>query len=210
MPGMIILISVLGILYVLLALWCAFDSFERTEYGMIWVFFFIVLGPIFIPIYLFMRFYADRPVPARERLARDLEREKWRDLRIAGELERARFVEQALQGPGTMYQPEVGLTIRPDGYRHFADERAEVLLNEQRHDEAWDYLIDLYSLARSEGDLRGMDTYRFYICQLPEGAALLAEWERSAERLAHTGSSAPASSVPLDSTRSRDRRDVPF
>jgi hypothetical protein len=203
-----ILFAVLGGLFVWLTVWCIFDAFDRTDYGMVWLFFFLTLSPIFVPLYLIMRFYSDRNVPAKTVLAGELERERWRDFRIGSEIERAKFIEQAMQGGGTMYDPNASLHLSTEGYRHFSDQRAEELLQHGNSEDAWQYLSELYGIARADGDLRALDTYRHYICRIPGGAARLAQ--RQAAETTAEAQSMPASLAAGTLKLPKARREVPF
>src|SRR5690606_21450998 len=120
-----------------LTVWCIYDAFDRTDYGFVWLALFIMGAPIFIPLYLFMRFYSDRPQSRQEMARREMERERWRDFRLSGDIEKAKFIESAARHGGTLYDPNAHLQRSNDGFRHFTDERAESMLTLSTFDEAW-------------------------------------------------------------------------
>jgi hypothetical protein len=76
-----------------------------------------------------------------------------------------------------MYDPRTGLGSAPEGYPHFADSRAEALLAERRFDEALEYLLDLFTVADHDHDVRASDTYRHYLSRIPGGLEALARHE---------------------------------
>ena len=177
----------------------AYDAFERTDYGCVWVVLLAFFAPLTIAVYWLMRLYTDRRAPKQVLDERENQSEMLRNMRIGGEIERAKYIKAVAEGEATIYDPAAGALDTPQGYAHFTDERAEVLLRQRRYDEAWDYLIDLYAIANSEGDLRGTDTYLHYILRMPDGVRRLGSWRlqqmKDPER-------PPA--------RTRRDRDVPF
>jgi hypothetical protein len=184
----------LGVCLVVLILWAALDAFERTEAGCLWLVLFVTIPFISLPIYLFARFYADRP--AMKGLHDERPEGTWVS-RFPSDFDKLSYIRQLGQSEGSALAPDNAMRITGRGYKHFTDSRAEALLEQRRFDEALDYLLDLYALAVRAGDARGRDTYLSYISGVPGGTVLLREWER--EQL-----------KPQGSADAVDRREPPF
>lgn len=175
-------------------LWAALDAFERTDVGCLWLLLFVSVPFISLPVYVFMRFYSNRPT--RRRLPEEgLERVGIS--RFASDIDKLRFVAEASKERGTMYDPNAGLSVSPEGFKHFSDNRVEALLEQRRFDEALDCLVELHSLAVRDCDARGRDTYLHYISRIPGGLRLLKECERGKDKLQSL-------------TGDMDEREVPF
>jgi hypothetical protein len=200
----------------LLVVWCCVDSFNHTDMGCLWTVLMISpLGPLVVPFYFFGTMYARRNVSARKLAEMRGDGEEI-DItrRFASEFERAKFIEAAERGGGTMYDPGLAPKEQPEGRQHFKDERAETLLKEGRHDEAWHYLIDLYSLASEDGDRDREETYRNYIARMPDGLARLRAWRRGDREGVLSPDEAPRRTI-TDSIAGRSltepgKRDLPF
>ncbi len=193
----------LGIGIFFLYIWVVMDAFDHSGYGCAWLAFFICFPGISILIYLFIRFYANRPDINPNFEMGEANQQTYS--RFPTEIEKARFIEAADHSLGTMYEP--GASATAVGYPHFRDDRAELLLSEGRFDEAWNYLIDLYAVAKSEADGRREDTYLHYISRLPKGTDKLAHWRRD-QRLEIGSDSADDQAPPPN--KPPTSRDVPF
>jgi len=158
------------------ALWVYIDAQERTDYGCLWAAFTFVAWPVVLPLYVVLRICAARGAPAHVREQQEREKEEARRFRFGSEIEKARFLAEIDKPGGTIYQPPPEPGARAAA--HFTVERAERLISERRFDEAWEYLIELYSVALAEHNPWAQDTYRNYIARLPGGPARLGEWER--------------------------------
>ncbi|MCC7477288.1 hypothetical protein IT575_02420 [bacterium] len=202
----------------LLTIWCVVDAFTHTDNGCLWTILLLTpLNPIVVPFYVFGTLYSRRQVTKRQLSLSGKEVETDISMRFASEIERAKFIQSAMKGGGTMYEPGVAVVERPEGRQHFRDERAESLLLEQRFEDAWNYLIDLYSLAREDVDFEREETYRSYLARIPQGLERLARWEKglAADSAASAGPAAvpaPGDTAALGSGRASRRRDrsVPF
>jgi hypothetical protein len=185
-----------GVGFLIGAIWVYMDASEHTDHACVWGCLAYMLPFPIIPLYFIMRMYANRNASKRqlERYAR--EREGLDVPRLASDIDKLHYLEWAEKGPGTMYDPQAGLSVRPEGYRHFIDQRAETLLMEARYEEAWDYLIELYAVAAKDQDVRALDPYRNSLSRLPDGLERLSHW-RAAE----------SAEPPPPVTRSRE---VPF
>lgn len=191
---------VLGVGFFIFNLWIIWDAFDHTGYGCAWLAAFLFVPGISHVVYLFIRYYVNRPDINPGLQAGGIAQQEFS--RFPTEIEKARFIEAADREFGTMYEP--GSNAASVGYPHFRDERADLLLSEGRLDEAWDYLIDLYDLAKSDGDGHREDTYLHYISRLPEGLEMLYKW-RGEQRLERGGGNddPPPPTPPIS-------RDVPF
>ncbi len=167
----------LALLWFVLTLILVMDAFTATEMGCVWLGLFVFLPGISHIVYIFMRLYANRGVDPRVLRERELERSKYPETRFPSEIQRAKFIEQAEKGHGTLYDPTAATFEGSAGFQHFKDNRAEALLREHRYEEAFEYLTDLLAVAVRDEDFRRRDTYRHYIQQIPGGAGLLKEWE---------------------------------
>jgi hypothetical protein len=190
------LMVLIAIGWSLLTLWCIVDSFTHTDLGCVWAILLIgPLNPLTVPFYFFSAMYSRRNVSPRKLSQLGGDPEEY-DItrRFASEFERAKFIEAASRGGGTMY--DAGMTVQklPEGKQHFRDDRAEELLKEARFDEAWIYLIDLYALSQDGADWEREETYRHYISRLPEGLTRLNAWQRG-ER------GTPATDAPVEPKR---------
>ncbi len=185
---------IISVAFFFVLIWAAYDAFDHTSHGCAWLSLFILTGPVGLAIYLFMRLYANRPDQSVSQLADPMADNM---SRFPTEIEKARFIEAASKGGGTMFNPEEGQSEIPGGFPHFSDTRAEAMITQRRFDEAWEYLIDLYSLAHRDRDGRAEDTYRHYINRLPGGAKLLQEWRTENEEFP-------------EETKPPAKRDVPF
>lgn len=176
------LLYLLAILQVIAFFWAVNHAFDHTDYGLVWVSIFILTGSLGVWVYLAMALYANRPYRG-DSFKELLESKQGQAMsRFGSEIERARFIEAASSGPGTMYDPVEGVGERAEGHQHFVDARAEELLGSGRTEEAWQYLLDLHQLAAQEGDPQRRDTYRAYIARLPGGTERLRAWEGEALR----------------------------
>lgn len=168
---------VFSLLWLVVVIWAAMDAFTHTDMGCMWLCLFIFVPPLAIPIYVFMRLYTSRSVSRQVLMQRELEREQGAVSRFPTEIEKARYIAAAEQKHGTMYNPQSAVATAPDGFRHFADNRADSLLDQRRYEEAAEYLLDMYAVAAGDHDARGQDTYRHYLGRIPGGRELLHEWE---------------------------------
>ena len=170
-----IVIAVL-IVYVVAVTWAARDAFDQTDMGCLWLTLFVTTPVLSVIAYLLMRAYVFR----RREPEISLEPREYNGplKHFGSEIEKARFIEAAASGPGTMYDPSRQPGAPPGGYRHFTDNRAETLIAQGLHGEAFEYLAEMYQLARDDKDGRGQDTYLYYIHRLPGGTPLLAAWEK--------------------------------
>lgn len=219
--------------WALLTIWCILDAFTNNDNGCLWLMLMLSpLNPIVVPFYVFGKLYSQRSVSRRQQsLTGRSEEDSDITRRFASEFERAKFIEASMKGGGTMYEPGLLVQRRPEGAQHFKDERAELLLSEQRYEDAWDYLIDLLGLARDDNDFEREETYRSYIARIPQGLARLTAWEAGGSGAAVEASGDPAQNASsalggvqapglpdeiTDSTaqgrgtRRRPGRDVPF
>jgi len=158
------------------ALWVFLDATEHTDNACAWGCLAFMLPMPIVPFYFIMRLYANRSASKRQLQRFAAERKGFEGPRFASDIEKLKYLAWAEKGPGTMYDPLAGLSVRPDGYRHFVDQRAETLITEARYTEAWDYLIELYAVAYKDQDVRALDTYRNYISRIPDGLAQLMQW----------------------------------
>ncbi len=179
------------------AIWIYVDGSDHVEYPLVWALLVFFMWPVFLPIYIFFRLYAARPVSARRQQQLNRDRIDPMRYRFASEIEKARFIEAAESGPGTMFDQVLGENVSGLGYAHFTVDRAERLLREQRYDEAWDYLTELYALALSENDARAQDTYKHYILRIPDSFQRFKQWLEDQQHI-------PDKPVP------KRKREVPF
>jgi len=175
---------VAALIYGAALFWAVYDAFSRYEIGCagagcLWPLVLLTFPPA-LPFYIFMRLYTQRSVPRSEILKREYERAEAAQVpRFVSDIHKLRYLAAAEKSHGTMYDPRTGIGDAPAGYPHFADSRAEALLEQRRFDEALEYLLDLYSVAAKDGDVRGRDTYRHYLSRIPGG--LDALFQREAE-----------------------------
>jgi len=183
-------------LALLCAIWVLVDAYDHAEYPCLWFVMVAMFMPIALPLYIFLRLYSARSASRRVRELRKNEREAVPIVRFGSDIERAKYIEAAQGGAGTLFSP-ANLPKSEFGYAHFQVERAERMLGEARYEEAFTYLVELYQMARAENDPRAVDTYRHYIARLPQGLTWLQQWEaakRNVDRL----------------PPSREKRDIPF
>lgn len=173
---MFVLQVALGGVGLLAAIWIYVDASDHAEYPLMWALLAFFAWPVFVPVYIFFRLYSSRPVTARRQAQLNRDRIDPMRYRFASEIEKARFIEAAENGPGTMFDQVLGENVSGMGYAHFTVDRAERMLREQRYNEAWDYLTELYALALNENDPRAMDTYKHYILRIPESYQRFKQW----------------------------------
>lgn len=160
-------------------LWIYLDAETRVGNGCFWGALAFAVPPIGVPFYYFCVLVmtirnTDPAFRSRKRERQQQEQER-RRLVMMGDIERLREERGRDDYGGTMFDAQSGIGISREGFRHFTDSRAEDLIEGQRYEQAWDYLSDLYRLARSEGDQRALATYRHYISRLPDGLKRLKE-----------------------------------
>jgi len=188
--GLLCLLGFIG------AIWVWADASDRTDYGCVWALLALFFPVFIIPLYIFMRFYSERPVSRRAAEQYERDRAQFADSRFPKEIDRSPFLKQATRGSGTLYRPAD--TKAPTGHKHFTDHRAEALIEQARYEEAHDYLADLYAIAQKDNDQRALDTYRYYFTQLPTGKKRQEDWRREKR---------PQRDAQLKQPR---KRDVPF
>jgi hypothetical protein len=154
-----------------LYIWAIYDAFTYTDYGFAWSFVFAVLPPV-VPIYLAMSLYARRSVSqAGNRFVSSEDS----SFRFSTEIERARFIEAADKGQGTLYEPAATLgSGGAAGRKVFTDHHAEGLIAGGDDQAALAYLLEMYTLAEGDGDPDRLSTYRHYILSVPGGTEALA------------------------------------
>lgn len=179
------------------AIWVWLDASDHAEYPLVWATLVLVAGPVFLPIYIFFRFYTSRAVSTRRQAQLNRDRLDPMRYRFASEIEKSRFIEAAEHGPGTMFDPVLGENVSGTGFAHFIVERAEKLIQEQRYDEAWDYLTELYTVALNDSDARALDTYKHYILRLPNGAPRFREWLETTPQVPDKPAPKPHREVPF-------------
>ena len=161
------------VLMLVSGIWIYHDAQSRTSNGCFWGALAFAVPPIGVPLYyigLLTIHIRDYDPAFKRRQEQDEMRELERKRRTSmGDIERIREEEARDPDGGTMFDPASGHSVSREGFRHFNDQHAEELLGELKHDEAWDYLSDLFLVARDDGDGRGMDTYRNYISRIPNG-----------------------------------------
>jgi len=154
-------------------IWVYLDAQTRTSNGCFWGALAFAVPPIGVPLYyigLLSMHIRDYDPAFKSKQQQNEMREQERRRRTAmGDIEKIREEQARDPDGGTMFDPLSGHSVSREGFKHFSDQRAEELLGEMKHEEAWDYLSDLYLLAREEGDGRAMDTYRHYISRIPGG-----------------------------------------
>jgi hypothetical protein len=157
--------------------WVFWDAVQRAgEWGFLWGVFALGAAPVVVPLYLICIVIADRPAPAWVQREKELATEATRRYKAMGELERVKFLEAAAGNGGTLYTGVTGMAPHNRGVKHFGDAHAEQLIGTQQFGPAFLYLYDMYVLAADDSDVRGEETYRHYIMQLPQGA----EWLKGA------------------------------
>jgi len=167
------------IFMIVAGIWVYVDANERVGNGWLWGTIAFAVPPIGLPLYyILIALYGwqnSRQRSGPEQAGREqLERER-KKLVMQGELERQKYLHDAEEHGGTLFNPAIGMGSKGQGFRHFTDARAEELIQERRYDEALAYLRDLYAVAREENDGRAADTYRSYIASLPGGRDLVKE-----------------------------------
>jgi hypothetical protein len=200
--GLLLFAIIASLVYMVVLFWAIYDAFTRFEIGCagggcIWPLLMILFPPSIL-LYIFMRFYTSRTVSKSAVLEHQRQKAEAAKIpRFDSDIHKLRYLAAADKEHGTMYDPVTGAATSPEGYPHFADSRAEALLKQRRFDEAFEYLLDLHSVAASSHDVRARDTYRHYISRIPGGLNLLAEYE-----IKQSGTE-PRSTPP-------DRRSMPF
>lgn len=191
------LFYLLGVVQLIAFFWAVNHAFDHTDYGVVWTSLFVLTGSLAVWVYIALALYANRPY--RGDSFKELLESKQGKLmsRFGSEIERARFIEAAESGPGTLYDPVQGVSEKPEGWQHFVDARAEELLASGRSDEAWQYLLDLFQLAEQENDPPRRDTYRAYIARLPGGTERLRAWQGEAARATATPAAPQNRSAPF-------------
>lgn len=159
------------IAYLALVIWAALDAFEQTDMGCMWLTLFFMVPVLPLIVYICFRSYVRRKMHVPD--ATDPREYRGHVSHFANEIEKAQYIDAVSQGQGTMYEPSRPGAPR-GGFRHFTDSRAETLLSQGLHGEAFEYLAEMYEVAQDERDGRAQDTYMYYIHRLPGGARLLA------------------------------------
>ena len=166
-------------LMVVCGLWIYVDANSRVGNGCFWGALAFAVPPLGVPLYygalLAMALRDARGPGAQERREREQREQLRKQLVTQGEIQRQQYLEQAQAHGGTVFNPQAGMGQREGGCRHFVDQHAEELIEGRRYEEASDYLIDMYALARNEQDGVRMDTYRYYLCRLPDGQKRLRD-----------------------------------
>jgi len=164
-------------------IWIYIDAQTRTGNGCFWGALAFAVPPIGVPLYyiglLTMHIRDNDPAFKRQRAEeKETAKKEHRRYKMMGDIERAREEQARKSLGGTMFDPASGIGINREGHKHFTDQRAEYLIQSLQFEAAWDYLADLFVLAREENDARSVDTYRYYIARLPDGLERLRELER--------------------------------
>jgi hypothetical protein len=179
------------------AIWVFIDATDHAEYALVWAVLVAMAWPLFLPIYIFFRLYTARPISSRREQQLNRDRIDPMRYRFASEIEKSRFIEAAEHGPGTMFDQVLGENVSGAGYAHFTVDRAEKLIQEQRYDEAWDYLTELYTVAMNDNDARALDTYKHYLLRLPNGAPRFRDWLEAAQQIPDKPAVKPSHEVPF-------------
>lgn len=175
-------IYIAGVVLALCAIFWAYnDALGHTDEsctspGCFWILMFVFFPPSIL-FYIVMRLLLSRRTPRGA--TQEYERERWeeRSTRFPSDIDKLRILRYADKEHGTMFDPNAGASQAPEGFPHFADSRAEAFLEQYRHADAIDYLLDVYSVAHHDHDARACDTYRHYFSRIPGGLVALREWE---------------------------------
>lgn len=187
----------ISVLAIVIAVVVYVDASDNAVYPFVWAILMLVAWPLFLPVYIFFRFYTSRGMSARRLQQLNQERIDPARFRFPSEIEKAKFIQAAVEGPGTMFEPLLGENVSAQGFAHFTVERAELLLREQCYDEAWEYLTELYGIARLNSDPRALDTYRHYILRIPGVQQRFRDWLEEQDR-------------PVDAPARKPKREAPF
>lgn len=155
-------------------LWIGVDSESRIGNGWLWGSIAFACPFLGVPLYYGLLLYlCIRDGRRNKELDAEHEqvREQTRRFKLMGEIERQQYLANAERSGGTLYGAQQEAASL--GARHFTDERAEELLVRRQYEDAWDYLSDLYAVARAERDQHRTQTYLYYIGRLPDGAQRL-------------------------------------
>jgi len=167
------------VVMIVAGIWIYVDANERVGNGLFWGALAFAVPPIGVPLYYILvalnGWHNTRRRSHPEQAGREQLEAERKKFVMAGEIERQKYLHDAEERGGTVFNPNAGMGTKGQGFRHFRDERAEELIEAQRYDEALAYLKDMHMVARQEGDGRAADTYRSYIAGLPGGRDLVKE-----------------------------------
>jgi len=149
-----------------------------TSPGCFWILMFIFFPPSIL-FYIVMRLLLNRRAPRSAAQEYERERMEGSATRFPSDIDKLRLLKYADQEHGTMFDPDASASQIPEGFPHFTDSRVEAFLEQFRHAEALDYLLDVYGVALDDHDARACDTYRHYLSRIPGGLAALREWKMS-------------------------------
>lgn len=159
-----------------LGIWVWVDASDKTDYPAIWGLLVMLCWPVFFPLYYFLLFvYHQRP--RTEHTAEELEMRRMPVVKAKTAMEREYMLAQIQDGPGTMYDPQSGMSRRTGGFRYRELPAVEELISEDP-DAAWDYLVELYETAEEETDSETISTCEWYMRHLPGGDARFRHWIR--------------------------------
>ena len=85
------------------------------------------------------------------------------------------MLAQLQEGPGTVYDPQSGMSRKTGGYRYRPLELVDDL-QVRDPEAAWDYLVELHETAEQEQDSETVSTCEWYMRRLPDGNARYPHW----------------------------------
>ena len=165
------MILIYPVFMVVAGIWIYVDASERVGNGCFWGTLAFAVPPIGVPLYYLSLLYMAISSSQRNR-EEDAQRQRMEEQRrryvMQGDIERARDEAAWARDGGTRFNPAAGMGMQTRGFRYFTDNTVEELLQARRFSEARIHLEDMLALAREDSDTQRIETYRWYLAQLPE------------------------------------------
>lgn len=185
-------------------IWVWVDAADKTEYPAIWGLLTMACWPVFLPLYFLLLFvYHQRP--RTRHMAEELERKRMPKVLGRTAMEREYMLAEMLEGPGTVFDAEAGMSRKLGGHRYRALPLIEELMVPQPQ-QAWTQLIELYETAEAEHDSETIATCEWYLRRLPDGNQRFPYWlKHRFDPPPEEDDEAAAGAAPQQSAEAADR-----
>ncbi|MCB1217114.1 hypothetical protein KDL44_06960 [bacterium] len=157
-----------------LGIWVWVDASDKTDYPALWGIMVMICWPVFFPLYYLLLFVWHQR-PRTQHVAEELEMRRMPKVLGKTAMEREYMLAQLQEGPGTVYDPQSGMSRKTGGYRYRPLELVDDL-QVRDPEAAWDYLVELHETAEQEQDSETVSTCEWYMRRLPDGNARYPHW----------------------------------
>ncbi|MCB1187070.1 hypothetical protein KDL29_07890 [bacterium] len=157
-----------------LGIWVWHDAGDKTDYAAVWGILTMLCFPVFFPLYYFALFAHSR-TPRTRHMAEEMEMKRMPQVLGKTAMDREYMLAKLTEGPGTVFDPQSGMSRKMGGHRYRELATAEDLQVTDPQG-AWDYLTDLYETSELENDTETIATCEWYMRRLPDGDKRFTHW----------------------------------